>query len=30
MENFNQNFVQKKETNGVAIAGLITSIVALI
>ena len=30
MENFNQNFVQKKETNGVAVAGLITSIVALI
>ena len=30
MENFNQNFVQKKETNGIAIAGLITSIVALI
>ena len=30
MENFNQNLVQKKETNGVAIAGLITSIVALI
>lgn len=30
MENFNQNFVQKKETNEVAVAGLITSIVALI
>ena len=30
MENFNQNFVQKKETNGVALAGLIVSIVALI
>lgn len=30
MENFNQNFAQKKETNGVAVAGLITSIVALI
>ena len=30
MENFNQNFVQKKETNGVAVAGLITSIAALI
>ena len=30
MENFNQNFVQKKETNGIAIAGLITSIIALI
>ena len=30
MENFNQNFVQKKETNWIAVAGLIISIVALI
>lgn len=30
MENFNQNFVQKKETNWAAVAGLIISIVALI
>ena len=30
MENFNQNFVEKKETNGIAIAGLIVSIVALL
>ena len=29
-QNTNQNFVQKKETNGVALAGLIVSIVALI